>query len=147
MTDVERIVGAEQLISIFSYWPSFHDAEVLWMRLDRLPHVSEYGPTLEVLIYTYEITSEVDTAGYYVLRHHVLVHLRFDEVVELQLEGFNHLNQIWGLELTDISDRQMERVKWEVGFSGSWGVVASFNCYNVAVVSVTPCNKAGEPIA
>ena len=147
MDERVRIGGAEQLTAIFGYWPSFHDAEVLWIKLDRQPYIVRYGPTLEALIHTHEMTSEVDSAGFYVLRNHVLVHMRFEGVDQLHLEGFNHQNALGELALTDLRDRQMEWIRWEVKFASSWGVGASFQCYSVEVVSVKPCNKDGEPIA
>jgi hypothetical protein len=144
--DVDRIAGAEQLVAVFGYWPSFHDAEVLWLRLDRRANGDGcYGPTLEALIHAFEMTSEVGGDGYYVLRHHVLVRLRFFEVAELRLDGFNHQNALMGLTLTDLRDRQMERVKWAVRFDSAFGVDASFQCFAVEVVSVVPCDKTGEP--
>jgi hypothetical protein len=144
--EVERIPGAERLVAVFGYWPSFHDAEVLWLRLDRRPQGEDYGPTLETLIHTFEITPEVGADGFYVQRHHVLVHLRFREVAELRLDGFNHQNALAMLTLTDLRDRQLERVLWEVEFDPAYGLGASFQCRAVEVVSVVPCSKAGEPI-
>jgi hypothetical protein len=142
---VDRIPGAEQLLAVFGYWPSFHDAEVLWLRLDRRAHCEGcYGPTLEVLVHAFEMTSEVGADGCYVLRHHVLVLLRFRDVVELQLDGFNYQNALMGLTLTDLRDRQMEHVQWAVRFDSAFGVDASFQCYTVEVVSVVPCTKGGE---
>jgi hypothetical protein len=144
---VEGIAGAEQLVAVFGYLPSFHDAEVLWLRLDRRAHGDGcYGPTLEALVHAFEMTSEVGADGNYVLRHHVLVHLRFLDVVELQLDGFNYQNALMGLTLTDLRDRQMERVRWAAHFDSAFGVDASFQCYAVEVVSVVPCDKAGELI-
>jgi len=144
MDGIERIAGAEDLVAIFGYWPSFHDAEVLWVRFDRRPF-GDGQPTLEALVHAFEITSEVSADGYYVLRHHVLVHLRFRDVVELRLVGFNHQNALMGLILTDLRDRQMERVLWEVKFDSAFGVNSTFQCHSVEVFSVVPCNKAGEP--
>jgi hypothetical protein len=145
--DVGRITGAERLVAAFGYWPSFHDAEVLWLRLDRRAGGAGcYGPTLEALIHTFEITNEVGADGYYVLRHRVLIHLRFSDVVELRLDGFNHQNALMGLTLSDLRGRQMERVKWAVRFDSAFGVNASFQCYAAEVVSVVPCDKTGEPI-
>ena len=147
MEAVEYIAGAEQLVAVFGYWPSFHDAEVLWLRLDRRASGDGcYGPTLEALVHAFEMTSEVGADGHYVLRHHVLVHLRFLDVVELRLDGFNYQNALMGLTLTDLRDRQMERVRWAVRFDSAFGVDASFQCCAVEVVSVVPCSKAGEPI-
>ena len=147
LEDFGSINGAEQLVSIFGYWPTFHDAEVLWMRLDRRPAgEGDYGPTLEALVHAFEMTPEVGSDGHYVLRHHVLVHLRFQEVVELRLDGFNHQNALMGLTFTDLRDGQMERVKWAVRFDSAFGADASFQCLAVEVVNVAPCSKAGDPI-
>jgi hypothetical protein len=104
------------------------------------------GRTLEALVHAFEMTSEVGADEYFVLRHHVLVHLRFRDVVELRLEGFNYQNALMGLTLTDLRDRQMERVLWSVRFDSAFGVDASFQCCAVEVVSVVPCSKAGELI-
>jgi hypothetical protein len=147
MEDVKLIAGAEQLVAVFGYWPSFHDAEVLWMRFDRRSGGDGcYGPTLEALVHAFEMTSEVGADGSNVLRHHVLVHLRFRDVVELRLDGFNHQNVLMGLTLRDLRDRQMERVLWQVEFDPVYGVGAWFQCYAVEVVSVVPCSKEGEPV-
>src|SRR5262249_23189702 len=147
MDKTQHIVGAEKLVAVFGYWPSFHDAEVLWVRLNRQPRDEGYGPTLESMIHAFEMTSEVDANGCYVLRHHVLFHFRFHDVVELELDGFNHQNAILGLKLVDLRDRQMERVQWEIEFDAAFGMGASFQCYKVEIVRVVPCSKSGEPIA
>lgn len=147
MEDIGVIDGAELLITVFGYWPTFHDAEVLWLRLDRRSSgEGNYGPTLEALVRAFEMTPEVSPDGHYVLQHHVLVHLRFKEVVELRLNGFNHQNALSGLDFTDLKDSQMERVRWAVRFDSAFGADASFHCRAVGVVSVIPCNMAGEPI-
>jgi hypothetical protein len=146
MSDIERITGSAQLVAVFGYWPSFHDAEVLWMHLDRRSHGEGSGPTLEALLHVFEITQEVGPDGCYILRHHVLVHLRFQDVVELRLEGFNHQNALMGLTLTDLRSRQWQHILFEVRFDSSCGMDASFQCHAVEVVSVVPCRKADEPI-
>ena len=147
MEDIGPIDGAEQLVAVFGYWPTFHDAEVLWLRLDRgSAGEGSFGPTLDALVHVFEITPEVGSDGYYVQRHHMLAHLRFHEVVELRLDGFNHQNALSGIDFTDLRDWQLERVKWAVRFDSAFGADASFQCRAVEVVSVVPCSKAGEPI-
>lgn len=145
---MDKIPGAEKVLAVFGYWPSFHDAEVVWLKLDRQSHVEGvYGPTLESLVHVFEMTKEVDSEGHCVLRHHLLVHLRFAEVVEFRADGFNHQNALMGLVLKDISDAQMERVKWSVQFDSAWGVDASFQCYSAEVLSVVPCDKEGKALS
>ena len=84
----ERIEGAEKLVAVFGYWPSFHDAEVLWLKMDRKPVREDiFGPTLEMMVHTFEMTSEIGPDGAYVLRYHVLVYLRFYLVNQVKLEN------------------------------------------------------------
>jgi hypothetical protein len=63
---------ADRLTQIFGAWPSFHDSEVLGVRLARS---GPDGPTCETQIHLFERTSEVDTAGFFILRHHTQVTL------------------------------------------------------------------------
>jgi hypothetical protein len=144
---VDRISGAEKLVAVFGYWPSFHDAEVVWLKLDRRPNENGLSPTLETQIHAFEITNEVDERGYYILRNHVLVRLRFLDVVELRLDGFNHQNVLFELELSDLRERQWEHIFFEVHFDSSHGMGASFQCHAIEVVEVTPCDEKGIPIS
>jgi hypothetical protein len=139
------IGNSEALTRIFGRWPLFHDAEVLSISLDREGQYPYYGPTLDMAIHVFEMTSEVDDRGYYVLRHHTLVRFRFHQVVEVALEGFNHQNDLYGLNIIDISERQMEWVRFGVKLDSSFGVGAAFHCRAVTVLSVEPYNPQTEP--
>jgi hypothetical protein len=145
MKATERILGAKKLTEVFGSWPSFHDAEVVWVRLDRRPFGEGYGPTAEALIHTFEMTSEVGSDGFFVLRNHVLVHVRFHGVVELQLAGFNHQNAIFGLSITDLCERQYEHIHFQVEIDPAHGIEASFQCREIEIVSVVPCDRDGSP--
>ena len=107
MDAFERIMGYTRLVDVFGYWPSFHDAEVVSIRLDR--H-GDAGPVLEALVHAFEMTRDVDAGGYFVLRHHVLVHLRFHEVVAPVLYGFNPQNMLYGILLTFPARRVLTRL-------------------------------------
>ena len=141
------ITNSERLTSVFGYWPSFHDAEVISFRLDRRPTSLGPGPTVESLIHVFEMTNEVDEKGFYVLRNHVLVDLRFSRVMQPIVEEFNHQNALMGLGIRDIKERQLERLNFEVTFDSSFGLEASFQCVDVEVVSVEPCNGNGQLVA
>jgi len=142
----ESIGGYEKLTSVFGYWPSFHDSEVLCVRLDRRHSGEGYGPTLDALIHVFEMTSEVGPGGACILRHHSLAHFRFHSVVELRLEEFNHQNVLWRLAISDIRERQMERIHFQVDFAASFGVSASFQCHRIELLRVTPCTKDATPL-
>jgi hypothetical protein len=48
------------------------------------------------------MTKEVDEKGYYVLAKHVVVEFILESVSDLSLNGFNHQNVIFGLEVEKI---------------------------------------------
>lgn len=146
MTSSELIIGSEKVTSIFGYWPSFHDAEVIWLHLDRRESELGEGPTVEALVHAFEMTREVDPAGYFVLRHHVLVHFRFSAVAELKVDNLNQQNVLFELRINGVQEEQSEEGRLSVDFSSTWGVGATFRCNRAAVLSVESCNKDGMPV-
>jgi hypothetical protein len=139
------IAGAELVTRVFGYWPSFHDAEVVRVALSR---TSDYmaGPSLEADVHAFEMTSEADERGFLVLRHHVLVSLRFDGLEQVQISNFNNQNALMGLEITDIGSRQLEGLNFEVRFDAAHGVDLALLCRSATVTAVRPwVVKAGAP--
>jgi hypothetical protein len=132
MATIENVHLLEE---VFGGFPSFHDAEVLRIVLNR--EKTKTLPALEAQIHVFEITSEIKD-GRYVLKHHTLVTFQFLEIDGLTLEGFNHQNALHGLSIKDISDYQLENLKFEVRFDGSLGVDAKFKCRAIKIVSVAP---------
>jgi hypothetical protein len=90
--ELEGIAGARELYDWFGYWPSFHDAEVLRLELSRTG-------TSSIAVHTWHTTNEVDGRGYHVMQKHVVVNFLMDDVLGLDLDGFNHQNVIFGLRL------------------------------------------------
>jgi hypothetical protein len=131
---------AATLEAIFGRWPSFHDAEVLRINLDR---AGSEGPTLEVVIYIFEMTKEVDAKGFYVLRHHTEVTLRFDGVSGLRLEAFNRQNVLSSLEIQRIARPGSDGQHFRVSMPSSYGLEADFECGRAIVAEVRPFNPAG----
>jgi hypothetical protein len=92
---LNAIAGAQQLHDWFGYWPAFHDGEIINLHLNRM------NPSL-LRIHTWELTSEVDKAGYYVLTKHVVVDFTIDISGDddcLELYGFSCQNVISGLTI------------------------------------------------
>ena len=132
----ESIRGAELLTAVFGRWPSFHDAEVLRLTLDRAAGADGCcGPTLTAEIYAFELTNEVAADGAYVLQNQVVVTFRFLEVAELRLEGLDRQNMLWDLYIRDIRERQ------EVSLAPGGGIGASFLCNEIEIVTVRPWQR------
>ena len=131
------IPGSELLTTVFGYWPSFRDAEVVRLELVRVKPYGA-GPDLLADVHTFEITDEIDAKKHFVLRHHVLVSFRFRGVDQLRPEDWNNQNALMGLRITDIRSRQLDALKFEVHFDSSLGVDARFLCRSVEIESVKP---------
>lgn len=106
---MNEIINSSRLEEIYGGWPSFHDAEIHEIKLQR--NIKEDGAFLELIIHLYEMTPDVDKKGYYKLAKHNLVTIRFEEITDMQLEGFNHQNVILDLakinQLMKISSRSI----------------------------------------
>src|SRR5258708_3012424 len=71
-TELKAIDGAEELYQWFGFWPSFPDAEVVSLRLNRRAPSS-------LIIHTWEMTKEVDEQGYFGTVKHIVVEFTMDK--------------------------------------------------------------------
>jgi len=126
-SELETIVGAQELYDWFGYWPNFHDSEVMSLHLNRASPSS-------MLIHTWEMTKEIDERNFYVLTKHVVVEFVLDEVSELDLNGFSHQNVLSSLTIE----------KTDAGFlldlGPCYGLAGTMQAKNISI-RVTP----GEP--
>ena len=94
--------AGQKLTSIFGEWPSFHDAEVTDVHLWRGDvkagdwDDSNVFPVLTIEVRILEATQPgaVGDSG-----RDVLAKLRFHDVDDLKIEGFNHQNAILGISI------------------------------------------------
>ncbi len=136
---IPKIGNINLLVDVFGRFPSFHDAEVVRIVLNRAGVKTR--PTLDAQIHVFEMTSELKD-GRYVLKHHTLVTFQFIEVDSLSLDGFNNQNVLSGLSINDVSDHQLDNTNFEVSFDGIHGVDAQFTCLSIRIVDVTPFQPA-----
>jgi hypothetical protein len=132
-----KIENSHLLTAIFGRWPSFHDAEVLNIALDRGER-GAFDPSLEAAFRLYEGTSGMDQEGRYVLKNHVVVRIKFSRIVNLTLADFNQQNALGSLVIEHLSDRERDTVKFRVVFESIFGVKAKFHCESVRIESVEP---------
>ena len=138
------VENGEALTSIFGYWPSFHDAEVHSLTLDRNDSEPSASPSLEAVIHVFEMTDRVNDKNFFICRHHTLVRMKFFCIDNLQLDNFNCQNSLSELAISDISDRQLETIKFEVDFLASWGVSCKFVCRTISILSAEPFVPLGS---
>jgi immunity protein 50 of polymorphic toxin system len=140
MTVLDHITGADRLVERFGGWPSFHDAEVVRLALDRS---GTNGPTAEMLVHAWLMTDKVDERGYYVLEKHTLVRFVFERIASIELSEFNHQNVLFGLEVAP--ETVDGEPAFRVALDPSYGLGGSLVCGRVVVADVTPCDERGEP--
>jgi hypothetical protein len=96
---VENVPGGPDLLAWFGgRFPSFHDAEVVGLTLDR------ERARCRVRVHAFQMTPEVDADGYYVCINHAVITFALGDVVSLELEGFGPQNPIDGLTLVQEPD-------------------------------------------
>ena len=74
--EAPRVPGVESVISWFGYWPGFHDSKIIDLRL---------GPDSVLRLRAFEMTDELDAAGFYKLQKHCTVSFWFADDVEFSL--------------------------------------------------------------
>ena len=130
---MQAIEHAEKLTRIFGEWPSFHDAEVIRLTLDRS---RSDGPSLEMDIHVFAMTAEVDSKGHYVLKNHTLVTLRFTEIATEELTGFNEQNALFDLKISEVDPATHDGRGVRVEISSSYGLAGNFVCKRAIVSEV-----------
>jgi hypothetical protein len=151
------IQHSDRVTNIFGCWPSFHDAEILQFDLsvaDGKPwQLGSPSPVLEMQIHAFEMTKEVNAAGYFVLRHHTLVRLQFRNVHDLDFSNFSYQNAIFGLSFG------LEPMSYPLGggplegpppkvitvmIDSSCGLSGKFKCQEAEVLFAGLCDENGS---
>jgi hypothetical protein len=135
------IEGSSKLIEVVGEWPSFDDAELISVVLDRgdgTPWNQESdSPTLDLKVRLAE-------TGYFV------VELRFKRVLKVELKNFSYQNSVQEI----VFDRMPERVdsRGSYGPAGflaevvaHCGLEGTFQFGSATVLSVLPCDRDGRP--
>jgi Immunity protein 50 len=125
---INEIRNVRLLTEIFGGFPSFHDSEVLKVSLAR----GYRGASLDAAVHVFEMTSEVDEKGKYVLKNHVQVQFHFAGIDQLELSDFNHQNVLQGLHF-----KRCE-TGLRVVFESIFGMHATFVCEFASIDSVEP---------
>jgi hypothetical protein len=128
----EPFGNRDLLVSALGRWPSFHDSSVVDFVCD--------GDTYEVSIHVFEMTTDIDPRGHYVLRNHHLVTLRLSGVERSTLPtGYKH---------DILFDLSAERVRdlIKVDFDSVMNEGGEVECKRIEVVKVVPCSPEGDPV-
>lgn len=122
--DVQAIENYQAILQRFGRWPSFHDAEIHSVWMDR---AGADGPYIEMRIHVHTWKAEVDKEGRYIIDQQAMVTMRFSRIESAEIVGFNEQNAIFDMEM----QADQDRIKVEV--SSSYGCAGSFTCKHIAV--------------
>ena len=127
MLEAPDIPGAADVVAWFGYWPSFRNAEVLSITLDRL------YPS-RIVVDTRTRTNEVDARGYYVVDKHAIVTFVLEDflldrqgITNTQIDGFNHQNVLSSLTVRKTLEG------YDLILNGIYGVSASISARRLLV--------------
>jgi hypothetical protein len=150
MSGIEQhIVGSEKLTRIYGGWPTFDDAEVIDLHYWRgcvKPGAWDDSDVFPVL--TIKIHIWMESAA----SHHTLATLRFKDVDDFKMEGFNHQNAISQLNISvqergTLSNGEKMIPFLAVRFHPMFGMSASFRCFHIEVVDAVRCTEEGSGYA
>ena len=146
MANIEELIeGSQRLTETFGYWPSFHDAEILelhFLRGDVDPDAGRHiFPVLQVKIHLWELRCGAEAIS---TRFHTIATLRFHDVDEFRMEGFNHQNAILGLSITRQERASGPSPILAVHFDPAFGMGATFVCGRIEVVDAVACSSEGK---
>ncbi len=134
------LVGAARLVETFGVWPSFHDSEIVDLRLERLGRDAYEGPVLLARIHLFMGRRAPERATGVSWHDHHLATLRFGSVRELELSGFNGQNAIMNLRVRrdGVLPHSAGVPAWRVEFEPAYGMGASFRCATIELVGLEP---------
>jgi hypothetical protein len=131
-----RILNSDALESRFGSWPSFHDAEILGVRLDSGQR-SDGRVRIELDIHVFAVGGQLED-GRFNFAHHTVATLEFAGVEDVALDGFGPQNVLFDLVLRDVDVAVPSVARVEVELPSSNGLGGAFRCEEVTVLAAEP---------
>ncbi len=89
------------------------------------------------------MTNDVNQDGFYVSTKHTLATIRFYDVDNFKMEGFNHQNAIFGLGIEQKTRNEGPSPYFAVDFEPSFGIDATFSCLSIEIIEAVACDSEG----
>jgi hypothetical protein len=128
MTSASEIKNEKILTDLFGHFPSFHDAEIVSIHLERQ---GEDAPFLETKIHIRSENSKADDRS-------LLVTLRFTHIKKCEIKGFNHQNVLSHLEIDQVEVEEHKPRRFQVRFPSLHGCEAALSCREVIIIDAKP---------
>ncbi|MCM8813407.1 MAG: immunity 50 family protein [Candidatus Omnitrophica bacterium] len=122
---IEFIKNSTPVVEYFGKWPSFHDAEITKIEINR------EGILLKILFYLFIMSKNIDSRGHYVLEKKSYIEMQFSGIEELKLFDFNVQNVIAGLIIKSAAGG-----KKYIEIEPCYGLYGSFMCRDIEVMRI-----------
>jgi hypothetical protein len=129
------VFNREALEERFGSWPSFHDAEVLAMRLDSGQR-TDGKPSVELDIHVFDIDGVLPDGHLNFVRH-TLATLRFEGAEAVELDGFGPQNVLDELVLEDLGSKAPGAARVGVSLPSTNGLGGTFRCEHAIVLNAS----------
>ena len=125
--------GGPELLAWFGRVPSFHDAEIVRLELNR----RRPG---RLAVHFWNMLGDTDERGYFILDRHAVVTFTLIDVIDIQLDGFNHQNVLSGLSLLRAPERPDRQTlyasspnDYEILMEPCFGMDGRIRCRNLTI--------------
>jgi len=92
MESFPDVPGVAEFVDWFGDWPSFHDAEITRIHLNR-------SGASYMDVHVFRMTSQLSSSGHYVCDRHAVVTFELKGLLGMELFDFNQQNVLAGLTL------------------------------------------------
>ena len=129
------ITDFDKVVAYFGIWPSFHDGEVQRLVFDRVTR-SAAGisiPTIELTLRGWVMSPDV-----WKVAAEATIQILFDDVFDVELEGFNNQNVITAMNLATLNGADGTVESLHVELEHCFQFSCSFKARRAKVLSVQP---------
>lgn len=136
----EFIDGFYKVIASFGQWPSFHDGEVhriVFDRTTRSPSGS-YVPSVEIHLRGWIVGPEITEEGFYKLNNDSVVHFLFEDILDVEIEGFNQQNILSSLNLSFVENPIGSAQALHVELEHCYQFSGQFSARKAKILGVAP---------
>jgi hypothetical protein len=130
----EVIANSQALVEVMGCWPSFHDAHLL--------EALRTNDDLQVVVHVFEMTDEVDAAGYFVLTKHHLIRLQLLRVITCNMPTDKEGDILDSLTAKASARGVVVAFESVIDSDRDWHAV----CGEARISEVTPCDPKGKAI-
>jgi len=131
-----NIANSELVREEYGVWPSFHDAEIMKMTFRRGDEPGMFSNLkVDLNLFNSKNINEGTAKFETIKAKDNVISIEFYDVNELRMNDFNYQNVIDELHI------YKNKENYSVEFESIFGVQATFNCKNIAVVNMVAKNE------